>query len=31
MTPLNKLKSGESRIREFKQELPQDAGKIGGK
>jgi len=30
MTPLNKLKSGAFTL-EFKQELPQNAGKIGGK
>ncbi len=29
MTPLNKLKSGESRTLEFKRELPQNAGKRG--
>ncbi len=30
MTPLNKLKSGAFTL-EFKQELPQNAEKIGGK
>ena len=31
MTLLDEIKSGESRTLEFKRELPQDAGKIGGK